>query len=193
MIFLERVSEMGYRYYFYTISKDKLKEIEHLSSDELLKRFREDEEDNFIFLDNVLDKRIYEFGFINADAEKRIQDKGIPMFKNNDVQEELAHYKPYVIGKEGILEAITFYSEVTINMLKDLLVDDSENAIIPRTAQEKHIKGLLSEWEHDFALNLNEKTDKITSSWRIEYSLFELTRLCKTIDFDKETIVFCGW
>ncbi|WP_218964433.1 hypothetical protein, partial [Bacillus velezensis] len=59
--------------------------------------------------------------------------------------------------------------------------------------QEQHIKNNLSEWTRGWALNTDINDSWLTSSWKYEYSIFELVRLLKTIDFEKETILFYGW
>lgn len=34
---------------------------------------------------------------------------------------------------------------------------------------------------------------KVTSSWEYEHSIFNLVHILKTIDWDKDTILFYGW
>lgn len=185
---------MGYRYYMYAISKEKLKEIENLSPEELLEHFREED---WICIHKIPDREVYMLGEIPADIVNRIYSVGKPMFKNQDSQKYLEHYKPYVIGKEGLIETIQAYREKVIKYYQGLLVDDDEEtAIIPRTAiekQTKHIQGVIREWERNIAVNLNPDNEFITFSWTYEYSTFELARILKTFDFKKETIIFYGW
>ncbi|MEC3756085.1 hypothetical protein P9160_01415 [Bacillus halotolerans] len=76
-------------------------------------------------------------------------------------------------------------------MYESLLIDDKSGAA--STKQEQHIKSNLSEWARGWALNTDINDPSLTSSWKYEYSIFELTRLLKTIDFEKETILFYGW
>lgn len=181
---------MGYRYYMFKISNDVVKEIKSMSLEQLEEKYKEDGEDYF-YIDNLPTEEIYEFGKLYFDdTAQRIYSKGVPLFENTEVMEELSDYVPYVVGKEGLLEAIEIYKSKVINYYKSLLIDDKDG--IANDKQEEHIKGILREWERGLTLNLNDNKETLTHSRRYEYRLFELVRLLKTIDFEKNTIVFYG-
>lgn len=181
---------MGHRHFMYKVSIDLVNEIKSMTYEELAERFKSNnEEDQGSFhLGNLPKEEICEFGRIYwDDTVERIISKGVPLFERNEVMKELSDYEPYVVGKTGLLEAIDIYQNKVISIYKDLLVDNQDGKASVK--QQKHLQCILNEWEQGFAINLNEKQKRITSSWKYEYVLFELTRLLKTIDFDKDTIL----
>lgn len=185
---------MGHRYFMYKVSKDLLNEIKSMTYKELAETFKsEDEEkEGCFYLGNIPKEEICEFGRIYWDnTAERIISKGVPLFEREEVMEKLSDNQPYVVGKAGLLEAIDIYQNKVISIYKNLLVDDKNGKAAEK--QEKYLRCILNEWEQGFALNLNENQHRLTSSWKYEYILFELTRLLKTIDFEKDTILFYGW
>jgi len=178
---------MGYSYYISIISKEVVKDLENLTYDKLIKRF-ESEYDYFNIQDLPM-INIYEFGDLDAVDVDSICLKGRPLFNNEELSADLEHYGPVLVGREGLLEGISIYKAKITSYLKKLLVDDDDNSA--RAKQEKHIKHTLSEWEMGSAINLNSK-ESISYSTSYEYAIFELVRLLKTIDFEKDTILFYG-
>lgn len=55
----------------------------------------------------------------------------------------------------------------------------------------EHIKSFSTEWDGIEPYDI-EDGDKITSSWKIEYIIFELVRLYKTFDWDNDMLVYHG-
>lgn len=184
---------MGNRHFMYKVSKDLVNEIKSMTYEELAKKYKsnDEEEEEIFYLGNLPKEEICEFGRIYwDDTAERIISKGVPLFVRKEVMEKLSDYEPYVVGKTGLLEAINIYQNRVISTYKNLLVDHQDEKASEK--QQKHLKCILNEWEQGFAINLNEKQKRITSSWMYEYVLFELTRLLKTIDFEKDTILFYG-
>jgi hypothetical protein len=175
----------------YKISKDLVSDIKTLTYDELKDRFK-GYDDDYFDLDKVPQEMIYEFGKLYwDDTAERIYSKGVPLFERKEVMDKLSDFAPYIVGKEGLKEAIDIYKGKVINIYKDLLVDTDEGKASDK--QINHVKDYLREWESGYAINLNEESKKITHSWKYEFNMFELVRLLKTIDFEKDTILFYGW
>ena len=55
---------------------------------------------------------------------------------------------------------------------------------------KKDKRNNLSEWENNSAIDLSTKNDVITNAGIYEFSVFELVRLYKTIDYEKYELVF---
>lgn len=183
---------MGYRHYFYKIKIDLVNEIKSMTYEELSQKFKDDEDEGGFYIGNLPKEQIWEFGKLYwDDTSERIYSKGVPLFERTEVMEELSDYIPYIVGKEGVKEAVDIYKNKVITMYRNLLVDDEDGRASEK--QENHIKANLTEWERGRAIDIDEKQEKITSSWKYEYSLFEMTRLLKTIDFEEYTILFYGW
>ncbi|EWH19976.1 hypothetical protein [Bacillus haynesii] len=160
--------------------------------DELAKKFELKGEEGYFYIGNLPKEEIWEFGKLYwDDTAERIYSKGYPLFEKDEVMHELSDYIPYIVGKEGLEEAIEIYKNKVISIYRNLLIDDENETSSAK--QEQYIKSNLAEWEKGWALNTNINDPGLSSSWKYEYSIFELTRLLKTMDFEKETILFYGW
>ena len=102
-----------------------------------------------------------------------------------------------------MLKAIEIYQEKILNYYKGLLIDGDEaigpfGIVIPQP-QIKCIDKLTEEvrdkifWNNAGIVDLDEKKPCVTSTWLYEYSIFNLVFLLKTIDWEKETLLFYGW
>lgn len=193
---------MGYRHYFYLVEKTQVEAVKHMSISELYEYAEkcgsevseEDGKKYFYFNDEKFMNKteIFEFGKLYFDdTAERIYSKGIPLFEKQEVQEYLSDYSPFVVGKDGLLEAIKIYEEKVLKYYKSLLSDDEE----PRQSKmlecvENKIRTLSV-----FGLANTDETNKmkVTSSWEYEHSIFNLVHILKTIDWEKYTILFYGW
>lgn len=193
---------MGYRHYFYLVEKTQVEAVKRMSISELYEYAEkcgsevseEDGKKYFYFNDEKFMNKteIFEFGKLYFDdTAERIYSKGIPLFEKQEVQEYLSDYAPYVVGKDGLLEAIKIYEEKVLKYYKSLLSDDEE----PQQSKmlecvEDKIRTLSA-----FGLADIDKTNKmkVTSSWEYEHSIFNLVHILKTIDWEKDTILFYGW
>lgn len=196
------IEGMGYRHYFYQVEKTQVEAVKHMSISELYEYakkcgsevIKEDGEKYFYFNDEKFMNKteIFEFGKLYFDdTAERIYSKGIPLFEKQEVQEYLSDYSPFVVGKDGLLEAIKIYEENVLKYYKSLLSDDGEpQQLKMRECVEDKIRTLSA-----FGLANTDETNKmkVTSSWEYEHSIFNLVHILKTIDWDKDTILFYGW
>ena len=62
-----------------------------------------------------------------------------------------------------------------------------------------HVEETIREWEPEYRpdimspINFNQNDEKLTNSWRYEYSIWELVKLYKDFDFENNTMLFVGW
>lgn len=187
---------MGYRHYFYLVSKDEVEAVRDLSMEELYERAKaqgaetyEEEEGWFYFNDDKFmnKEEIFEFGKLYFDdTAERIYSKGVPLFSQEDVMENFQDYVPFVVGKEGLLEAISIYQEKVVRYY-DSFTDDANDALY-EMKQKVHRMRILA------LVNTNEdKKWCMTGSWEYEHSIFNLVHILKTVDWDKYTLLFYGW
>lgn len=207
---------MSYRHYFYKVPLTEIKTVENMEYNELCKYAQEhnaecelDEgEEWFNFNDKAFlnKEEIFEFGKLYwDDTAERIYNTGKPLFNKDDTQEMFADYVPYVVGKAGLLEAIKIYREKIINFYKDLLIDDEEyinnffvdvrrKEIKSEEKMKNFVRNQIIEFDYCDFVNIDEtKNWCVTSSWQYEYSIFNLVHILKTIDWDRDTILFYGW
>lgn len=207
---------MGYRHYFYKVKKADIETVKNMNYEQLLEYAEsngvEVEEwsgkKSFYFNDKkFLNKvEVHEFGKLYwYDTAERIYSKGKPLFSIDQVQEKFCDYVPYVVGKEGLLEAISIYQEKVVKYYKDLLVDGQYRRIpFGITIRQEDVKSIDKLVEHIEdkirtitylgITNVDEEEKwKVTSSWEYEHSIFNLVHILKTIDWDQDTILFYGW
>lgn len=186
---------MGYRNYLSIVDKEVVQLVQEMSYEQLVKAFGHEEESHFapydlpqIFLHNL--------GELDSVDDVRMYGVGRPLFSTDETNERVEHYKPYLVGREGLVELIHIYREKVISHFKGLLVDDTRGFPDDKTAcqkQETYVKSMLDEWERDLPFDMNSKSDVISTSWKYEYILFELVRQLKTLDFEKNTLIFYGY
>ena len=207
---------MGYRHYFYKVKKADIETVKDMDYKQLLAYAEDngveinewDGEKSFYFNDDkFLNKiEVHEFGKLYWDnTASRIYSKGVPLFTNLEVQKDLDDYEPYVVGKEGLLEAISIYQEKVLNFYKDLLVDGEERQLplgITITKDDvksidkvvSHIEDKIRSISYRGLANINEDSKwQVTSSWEYEHSIFNLVHILKSIDWEQDTLLFYGW
>lgn len=188
---------MGYRNYIGIIEKELVEKVKDLSLVDLENQYGEELVEDMIFAPyNLPQKILHNLGELNKIDSDRIYEKGTPLFAINEVNEGLEHYKPYLIGKEGLVEVIQLYRDKIISHFKGLLEDDKRGWFDDETASQKkeaYVKSMLNEWERFPPINLKEETDVISTSWKYEYIIFELVRQLKTVDFEKNTLILYGY
>ena len=103
---------------------------------------------------------------------------------------------PHVVKEHTLKTIIDVIKEDIVNYYKNLLKgDDATRYAMMRT----HVEDTIKEWEPEFRsdimspINFNQKDEKLTNSWRYEYSIWELVRIYKSFDFEKNVLLFVGW
>ncbi len=196
---------MGYRHYFFKADKKDVEMVMDLSYQQLKEKYADND---YIDLDNVIShEEIYDFGKLHyEDTAEQIYNTGKPLFMDKECMECFSDYKPYEVGKDGLIKAIEIYAKKVENYYRDLLVDGVER-IVPIfgfTIKDEDIKSndkardLISDkirtWSHfDRYIKPREKSNNVTCSWEYEYSIFNLIHLLKTIDWENETLLFYGY
>lgn len=209
---------MGYRHYFNLVDTQDCKAVENFTCAEweecCKKHFPDavdiDEYDDgtveiYINFHRVLNqKEIHEFGKLYyEDTAERIESKGKPLFNNAETKEMYEYYNPYVVGKEGLLEAIEIYRQKVVDYYTDMLKDGAIQ-ILPFGIEinrediksidkvQEHIKDMIFWWRKG-AIDTDLDDEQITGSWLYEHRIFELVRLYKTIDWNTKSLLFYGY
>lgn len=207
---------MGYRHYFYKVKKADVEAVKDMDYEGLL-RYAEDNGAEINEWDGVKTFRFNDDKFLNKtevhefgklywdDTAKRIYSKGVPLFTKDEVQKGFSDYVPYVVGKEGLLEAISIYQEKVIKFYKDLLVDGQDRQlpleITLRQEDVKSVDKLVTHIEdkiftllHFGLVDIDEKHKwQVSHSWEYEHSIFNLVHILKSIDWEQDTLLFYGW
>lgn len=207
---------MGYRHYFYKVKKADIETVKDMDYEALVKYA----EDNGVDVDewkgvktfSLIDKNflnqteVHEFGKLYwDDTAERIYSKGVPLFSKDEVQKAFSDYVPYVVAKEGVLEAISIYQEKVLNYYKNMLVDGEERQLpfdITLTVNDvksvdklvEHVQDKITRIAISGLVNIDENSKwQVTASWEYEHSIFNLVHILKSIDWQEDTILFYGW
>ena len=203
---------MGYRHYFYKVKKADVETIKDMDYEQLKKYVADRggdvvDDENYVNFDDVISQtEVHEFGKLYWDnTAKRIYDKGTPLFSKKETQDAFDDYSPYIVGKEGLLEAISIYQEKVLNYYKGLLVDGEERQLplgITLTVEDvksmdkvlEHLSDKISRISYCGIANIDEDRKwQVTLSWEYEHSIFNLVHILKSIDWQEDTILFYGW
>lgn len=188
---------MGYRHYLYKVKKDELNKIRNMTNSDIYIYTKSNDEDNYWSpLDLFRDKCIYELGEIDNTMWKILKNNRIDeIFTQEEVKEHMEEYDNGILNADGFLKIMETYKEKIISYLNDLLVD-KESWRENKTSYEKmkehleeKIRFITVSDEYDF----NLKNERITGSWTFEYSLFELIRLYKTINWDNYYVIYLAY
>ena len=195
---------MGYRHYFYKCKKEDIARIREKTLAELEEYAKEKGAELCLLDDSFLpQEEVFEFGKLYyEDTAEQIYGTGVPLFSHKEVMEEFSDFVPYEVGKQGLLKAIEIYHKKIKDYYEDLLKDGATQILpfgieLPRpniTSADKikeHIKEKLF-WIK-YKVNLDETKKTLTDSWQYEDAIFNLVFLLKTIDWEKETLLFYGW
>ena len=194
---------MGYRHYFYLVKKSDVEKCNNIVFDELKRQYGD--ADGYIDFDKVFPRtEVFEFGKLYyEDTAERIYNTGKPLFGDKECQKYFDDYYPFVVGKEGLLEAIKIYKEKAISAYQSLLGDGQEvqyplgitmtEDISEHDKMKKFVEGRIYWLQNQFE-NIDESNKyKVSRSYIYEHAIFNLIHLLKVIDWDNETILFYGW
>lgn len=194
---------MGYRHYFYLVKKSDVEKCNNIVFSELKRQYGDIDGD--MDLDKIIPQtEIFEFGKLYYDnTAERIYNTGKPLFGDKDCQEYFEDYYPFVVGKNGLLEAIKIYKEKIISAYKSLL-GDGEEVVYPLgitmtedISEHDKMKRFVDDrifWIQNYFEDIDE-TNKyaVSASYMYEHAIFNLIHLLKVIDWNNETILFYGW
>lgn len=194
---------MGYRQYLYSFDRSLVEKIRNCKTCQdfydLVKTEKPDAADDF-FEDDLfiglydLGSQLYEFGkdYENSDE---MYKHGDSLFSSDELNEKYKDFQPIVIDEDGILCAIDWNRKHCVEMYEDLLREKSERKWDSRSQFERlkdHAETYLSWWK-DNPADLNKDHERLVSSWLYENEYFELVRIYKTFDWEKNVMVFMGW
>jgi hypothetical protein len=142
----------------------------------------------------VLVEKLHEFGE-NVNI-KKLEGNLKHYFNQSEVKKHFeSDYEFMQIKKEGLKAIIEEYSEYIANYYEGLLKkDEFEDETIEQKCVVA-IKSKLRAWKKNYCIpyNLDENKDSLVSSWEYEHSIFDLVRIYKTFDWEKETMIWYGY
>ena len=194
---------MGYRNYIGYINKEEYNKIKDKTKQELNEYYRNEDwfevyEDEEPYIPCYkLVECLYEFGkYVEFGDEKYYS----PFFTDEKTQEYMTEeHDFFIVNKDFLKHIINHYKEKIQTFYKGMLLPEEyknkEFKDIPEEYLIKwhdHIRFNSSEWIELNTFHL-EKGDEITTSWKYEYSIFELVRIYKHFDWENNIVVYYGW
>ena len=212
---------MGYRHYFLRASKKDVEEIQHLSYQELVdfckKNDRGYEAEDYgdglevcLNIHKILPQvEVFEFGKYYENAEE-IHKNSEKLFKNEETMEYFEDYEPHISGEKAVECAIEWQinkirenfahlllTDEEIKKKKDdgtfcddgLFCDDRPHEIRLLTAIQRKAR----EWDKRLLPFSLDREKPMISSWLYEYTVFELVKLHREMDWENDCLLFYGW
>lgn len=146
-----------------------------------------------------LGEQLFDFGDSYGNSEEMYKH-GDSLFYSIELREAYDHFCPIVLDKSGLLCAIEWNRNKVADIYEDLMREksiDRWNTQNQLDRMKAHIHDKVEEWRNsDFPdLTPYDLSDRPTlvSSWLFEYQIFDLVRVYKQIDWEKDCIIFYGW
>ncbi len=198
---------MGYRNYFYIAEKEKVNKFLSLSHEDQVKVtaemarnqyndpvFAQERVEEYIEWNNLGSwetrdyleaEEIHGCGkYFDYNIQKEIVKDSIDL--SNSDEELYFNVKP-----EALIICAEHYKDKSAKYWHNLI--DTENDL---EVLKERLRSLVREldYKHLDVLNTDPKNKfNITNSWDYEYAMFELVHLYKLIDWDKYSLIWCGY
>jgi hypothetical protein len=212
---------MGYRNYLGSLPKREYNKIKRMTLQELYAFKNEEWSDDpydkpgHVGVYDVAYNTHYELGkYVDQFPKKFFKT----VFKNKETQKHFTEeHDFYVVEKEFVEELIKYYTEKIRTYYKDMLQPFFEGAEskagfmktedTPMTKEEisgvykliDHVRSMAMDWgvcgwfEDQVPYNITNPDKDFISSWKYEYSIFNLVILYHTFDWKKNVMIYYGY
>ncbi len=174
---------MGYRLYLGQISKEEHDKAQKMSYPYLCEKYGDKGQD-FVSVYQIV-KELHGFGkYYEVDTEKYNH-----FFANKELQEHFSDNDFWVVDRDFLLGIIEKERKEMAEWYEECKSKTHEELIFQA---ESH----ASEWRGDFGVcpyNLDLSKPHLVDSWKRDYAIFDLIRIYKSFDFEKNVLVYYGW
>jgi hypothetical protein len=118
------------------------------------------------------------------------KDIGDPFYADQETQNLFEYYNPRVISQKDFEWIINLLRKMIVEQYKEKLYDP-HGAMLWRGALEAKIE----QWESPYIepYNIDNTQKCLVRAYDLEYRIFDLVRLYKSIDWCKDTVILFGW
>ena len=112
---------------------------------------------------------------------------GTPFYTQAETQELFEHYCPRVLDHNQFKLIIDVMRREAYKMFEEAEQDiDLMRAMIHKRKQV---------WEAEYITpyNLDERSKELVRAFNIDYQIWDVVRMYKTIDWNKDTVILFGW
>ena len=119
-----------------------------------------------------------------------LRNFGKPFYLDPAAQEQFCHYEPRILRKEDFEEIIDTIRKMVVEQYSEVLFDPNR-----ALRWQGYIEAKLEAWQAPFIdpYNTDNKQKFIVNSYDLEYRIFDLVRLYKSIDWMRDTVILFGW
>lgn len=198
---------MGYSHYLYAIPKKQIAEIQGCKTNkdwlDFAKRWGYIPEwavwDDDYFSPTYVGTELYELGKC-SEIGHELESKRPSLFTSAEIKNRYADYGFALLTKDDFKAVIESYRQKVANWFDSLLhpaePEEEEEAEENQFEKwKKAIQNKLDAWSGKFGFfpfDVDENKEKITTSWRYEYAIFELVRVYKAFDWENDDLVLVG-
>lgn len=172
---------MGYRYYLGEVPKEEHEKMQKMSYAYLAKKYGDGET---VGVYNLV-KEVFGFGkYYELDINKYNH-----FFASKELQENFSDYDFWAVDREFLAGIIEKERKAMADWYEECKTKTHEELI---HQAERH----ASEWRGDFGCcpyNLDLTTPHLVDSWQRDYAIFDLVRIYKSFDFEKNLLVYYAW
>lgn len=209
---------MGYRNYLGSLPKKEYNKIKGFTLQELYvhkgEEWSEDFSEGYVGVYDVAYNCHYELGkYVDQFPDKYFK----PVFKNKETQKHFTEeHDFYIVDQEFVKAVIDNYTEKIRKYYNDMLNELFDGSKVkagfmidknnkPTDAEMKtvfaivdHVRSMAMEWgvagwlPDEVPYSLDPKRD-LVSSWKYEYSIFNLVNLYKTFDWKRNVMIYYGY
>lgn len=200
---------MGYRHYLYAIPKSQVVEIQACKTANDLTEFAKrygypyDKDDGRLSLYKV-GKELYELGK-HSEIGFKLESERPSLFTSDDLKERYSDYGFALLTKDDFKAVIEAYRQKIVDWFKSLIeIKDSSKFTAEFTKEQyqfemlkREVQDKIDSWSGKYfgisPIDLNDDKERITGDWSYEYAIFELVRVYKSFDWEKNELVLVGW
>lgn len=209
---------MGYRNYIASLPKKEYNKIKGFTLQELYahkgEEWAEDFSEGYVGVYDVAYNCHYELGkYVDEFPKKYFK----PVFKNKETQKHFTQEQDfYIVDQDFVKAVIENYTEKIRKYYNDMLNELFDGSKVkagfmidknnkPTDAEMKtvfaivdHVRSMAIEWgvagwlPDEVPYSLDPKRD-LVSSWKYEYSIFNLVNLYRTFDWKRNVMIYYGY
>jgi hypothetical protein len=173
---------MGYRLYIGEINKEEHDKMQKMSYKYLVAKYNKGDES---ISNYQLVNELHGFGkYYDMDTSKYNH-----FFATEEIRKHFDENDFWIVDKEFLLSIIEKERIVMANWYRECTKKSHEELVF-------EMENLASEWEGKFGVcpyDLNLSKPNLIASWKRDYNIFDLVRIYKTFDFEKNHLVYYGW
>lgn len=176
---------MWYRNYIMSMPKELYHQIKDMEREELSNLYWDDyDRETWYFSIHSLGDKVQDVYELWKYFEHDVSEFCSPLFSKFNIHDD---WECELFCKEGFANIINYYSDKIAWLYQAL---KEKNSI---DEYRKYVDDYLFEWSRKYKPFNLERWDEVTTSRKYEYAIFEMVRLYKTFDYEKNILIYYGW